>query len=274
MEDYLSQLEEAADYIRSRTGGESFHTGLILGSGLGDIADRLEDRTVVPYSDIPHFVRSTAEGHKGNLVAGRLGGKPVCALQGRFHHYEGYDSRQVTFPVRVLRLLGVKQLFVSNASGALNGRFRTGDIMVITDHINLLPNPLVGPNAGQFGPRFPDMLDAYDPELVEKAFEVASQCGIRLVRGVYLATSGPSYETQAEYNFFKLAGADAVGMSTTPEVIVARHCGISVFGVSVITAEAHDTADDYHYDSAEVLKAAGAASLKLTTIFSKLIESA
>ena len=180
---------------------------------------------------------------------------------------------QITLPVRVMRLLGVQYLFVSNASGGINSAFKVGDIMVITDHINLLPNPLVGPNADSFGPRFPDMLNAYDPKLIEKAFKVAAENGIALRKGVYLATSGPSYETQAEYDWFKRMGADAVGMSTVPEVIVARHAGIRVFGVSVVSSAPHDTAADYFIDGEEVIKAAAEAAGKLTVLFTKLIES-
>ena len=273
MKDTLLQPGLAADYIRSVTGGAEFLAGIILGSGLGDMADDIEDKKIIPYSDIPGFACCTADGHKGNLIAGKLGGKPVCAMQGRFHYYEGYDIRQVTLPVRVMRLLGVEYLFVSNASGGINSSFKVGDIMVMTDHINMLPNPLVGPNADDFGPRFPDMLNAYGPELIEKAGLIARECGIKLRKGVYLATSGPSYETQAEYDWFRKMGADAVGMSTAPEVIVARHCGMKVFGVSVVSSAPHDTAADCHTDGDEVIRAAAEASLKLKLLFTRLIES-
>ena len=273
MEETLLQPGLAADYIRSVTGGAEFLAGIILGSGLGDLADNIKDKKIIPYSAIPGFASCTADGHKGNLIAGTLGGKPVCAMQGRFHYYEGYDIRKVTLPVRVMRLLGVEYLFVSNASGGINNSFKVGDIMVITDHINMLPNPLVGPNADDFGPRFPDMLNAYDPELAAKAEEIAAECGIILRKGVYLATSGPSYETQAEYDWFRKMGADAVGMSTTPEVIVARHCGLKVFGVSVVSSAPHDTASNYFIDGDVVIKAAGEASVKLTLLFTRLIES-
>lgn len=273
MEETLLQPGKAAEYIRSVTGGAEFSVGIILGTGLGSLAEKIEDRKVIPYGDIPGFASCTADGHRGNFITGRLGGKAVCAMQGRFHCYEGYDVRQVTLPVRVMRLLGVEHLFVSNASGGINSSFRVGDIMVITDHINMLPNPLVGPNASDFGPRFPDMLYAYDPGLVGKAFEVARECGIELRKGVYLATSGPSYETQAEYDWFKRMGADAVGMSTTPEVIAARHAGMSVFGVSVVSSNPHDTAEEYSIDGDEVIKAAEEAAGKLTVLFIRLIES-
>lgn len=273
MEDSLLQAGIAADYIRSVTGGEVFFAGIILGSGLGEIAEAIADKTVIPYSDIPGFLSCTADGHKGRLIAGKLGGKPVVAMQGRFHYYEGYDVRQITLPVRVMRLMGVKYLFVSNASGGVNSSFRVGDLMVISDHINLLPNPLVGPNADGFGPRFPDMLGAYDRGLIARAFDIAADCGIALRKGVYLAVSGPSYETQAEYDYFKRIGADAVGMSTTPEVIVARHAGMSVFGVSVVSSAPHDTEAEYYIDGDEVIKAAEAASRQLILLFTRIIES-
>jgi purine-nucleoside phosphorylase len=273
MEETLLQPGMAAEYIRSVTGGAEFSVGIVLGSGLGDLTEKIEDKTVVPYRDIPGFACCTADGHKGNLIAGRLGGKAVCAMQGRFHYYEGYDVRQIVLPIRVMRLLGVQTLFVSNASGGINSSFRVGDIMVMTDHINMLPNPLVGPNAAEFGPRFPDMLNAYDPALIAMAERVARESGIALRKGVYLATSGPSYETQAEYDFFKRTGADAVGMSTTPEVIVARHAGMSVFGVSVVSSNPHDSAADYSIDGEEVIKAAAEATGKLTVLFTRLIES-
>lgn len=273
MEDCLKQTLKAADYIRSVTGGTEFCVGIILGSGLGELAGQIEDKKVIPYSDIPGFLRCTADGHKGNFIAGRLGGKAVCAMQGRFHYYEGYDLRQITMPVRVMKLLGVRHLFVSNASGAINSSFKVGDMMVITDHINMLPNPLAGPNADEFGPRFPDMLEAYDPALIAAAEKVARAKGIALRKGVYLATCGPSYETQAEYDFYKKIGADAIGMSTAPEVIVAKHAGIPVFGVSVISSPPHDRPEDYNISSGEVLKAADEAAVKMTALFKGLIES-
>ena len=273
MEVSLQQCGIIADYIRSVTSAADFSVGIILGSGLGDLAEIIEEKTVIPYSDIPGFVTCTADGHKGNLIAGKLGGKQVLAMQGRFHCYEGYDLKLVTLPVRVMKLLGVKYLFVSNASGGINSGFKVGDIMVITDHINMLPNPLIGPNASEFGPRFPDMLCAYDPALIAKADKIAAEEGIVLKKGVYLAVTGPSYETQAEYDYFKRIGADAVGMSTTPEVIVARHAGLSVFGVSVVSSAPHDKAEDYYIDSDEVIRAAQAATLKLNILFIRLIES-
>ena len=187
-------------------------------------------------TDIPNFPVSTVEGHSGNLIFGTLGGKRVIAMQGRFHYYEGYDMKQVTFPVRVFKALGVDTLFVSNAAGGMNKEFRVGDVMVITDHINLFPeNPLRGRNYADLGPRFPAMTEAYDHELVAKADAIAAEKGIRLMHGVYVGTPGPTFETPAEYEYFRIIGGDAVGMSTVPEVIVARHASMRVFGVSVIT---------------------------------------
>lgn len=273
MEDSLLQAGKAADYIRSVTGDEGFSVGIILGSGLGELAESIEEKTIIPYCSIPGFACCTADGHKGNFIAGKLGGKRVCAMQGRFHYYEGHPMRQVTLPVRVMKQLGVQTLFVSNASGGINSAFRVGDIMVITDHISMLPNPLIGPNDDFTGPRFPDMLDAYDPAMIAAAEKIAAEAGIELRKGVYLAVSGPSYETQAEYDYFKRIGADAVGMSTTPEVIVARHAGMKVFGVSVVSSAPHDTAAEYFIDADEVIRAAAAATRILTILFTRLIES-
>lgn len=210
-------------------------TAIILGTGLGRLAEKIEKILCIPYNEIPNFPVSTVEGHAGQLIFGRLGGKDIIAMEGRFHYYEGYSMQQVTFPIRIMYELGIKTLFVSNASGGTNPSFRIGDLMIITDHINFLPeNPLRGTNIPT-GPRFPDMSDAYDPKLVELATEVAAEQGIKVKKGVYLATQGPTYETPAEYRMFAHWGADAVGMSTVPEVIVARHCGIRCFGISIIT---------------------------------------
>ena len=189
----------------------------------------------IPYKDIPNFPVSTVEGHEGKLIFGKLGGKDIMAMEGRFHYYEGYSMKEVTFPIRIMRELGVKTLFVSNAAGGTNPSFRIGDLMIITDHINFMPeNPLHGPNIPP-GPRFPDMSEAYDTELIELADRIAAEQCIKVKHGVYLATQGPTYETPSEYRMFARFGADAVGMSTVPEVIVARHCGIRCFGISIIT---------------------------------------
>jgi purine-nucleoside phosphorylase len=232
----IHKIDETANYIRQCLGSRPMpQIAIILGSGLGLMADRIEDPLTIPYAGIPNFKRSTAIGHKGNLIIGILGGKNVMAMQGRFHYYEGYNMQEVTFPVRVMARLGIKTLFVSNAAGAVNPTYRVGDMMVITDHINFFPeNPLRGKNMPT-GPRFPDMHEAYDRTLITLADDIARDNDIKLQHGVYLGLQGPSYETPAEYRAFHMWGADAVGMSTVPEVIVARHCGIKVFGISIIT---------------------------------------
>lgn len=274
MEDYIKNIYEAADYIKSKVSSQIPLAGIVLGSGLGKLADTIEDKTVIPYAEIPHFSKSTAIGHKGNLIFGKIGGKTVVAMQGRFHYYEGYPMTQVTLPIRVMKVLGIKYLFVSNAAGGVNFDFKVGDLMIIKDHINFLPNPLIGPNLDEFGPRFPDMTRPYDLNLIRKAEEIGRELGIDLKKGVYFASSGPTYETPAEYRFYRMIGADAVGMSTIPEVIVARHSDIPVFGISVITNEAHDDyAEDYVNDGDDVVAAADAAADKMTVLFSKIIES-
>lgn len=232
----LTEINQTAEFIRSKVAGEMPKTAIILGTGLGSLVDYMEDKQYIPYSEIPNMPVSTVEGHSGNLIFGTLGGKRVIAMQGRFHYYEGYDMKLVTFPVRVFKALGVETLFVSNASGGMNKEFRVGDVMVITDHINLFPeNPLRGKNYNELGTRFPAMIDAYDPKLIELADTIAAEKGIRLMHGVYVGTTGPTFETPAEYEYFRIIGGDAVGMSTVPEVIVARHASMRVFGVSVIT---------------------------------------
>lgn len=272
MDERIKRIMDAADFLRSRLGGKEPAVGIVLGSGLGKLADKIEDQTVVSYKEIPGFPVSTAIGHKGNFIFGKLGGKNVLAMQGRFHYYEGYPMELVTLPIRVMKVLGIRYLFVSNAAGGVNFDFKVGDLMIIRDHINLLPNPLVGKNMEEFGPRFPDMTRPYDPKLIAAAEEVAAELGIPLKKGVYLAGTGPSYETPAEYKYFRLIGADAVGMSTIPEVIVARHSSIPVFGMSVITNEAHDDyADDYENNGDDVVAAADAAADKMSLLFAKLI---
>lgn len=274
MDKRLTAIYEAADYLRERIGSFVPKVGIILGSGLGKLADSIKDPIIIPYAEIPRFSRSTAIGHKGNLIFGTIAGKPVCAMQGRFHYYEGYPMDQVTLPVRVMKVLGIEYLFVSNAAGGVNLDYKVGDLMVISDHINRLPNPLVGHNLDEFGPRFPDMTRPYDLNLIRKAESIAEEEGIKLFKGVYLAGTGPSYETPAEYRFFRMIGADAIGMSTIPEVIVARHSDIPVFGISVITNEAHgDFAEDFVNDGDDVVRAADAAAGTMTHLFSKLIES-
>ncbi|MBO4755303.1 MAG: purine-nucleoside phosphorylase [Bacteroidales bacterium] len=268
----LETIHAAARHVREKMGGIQPVVGIVLGSGLGKLADEIENPLVISYRDIPGFPASTAIGHKGNYIVGDLGGKKVIAMQGRIHYYEGYTMHQVTLPIQVMKVLGIKYLFVSNAAGGTNLGFHVGDLMIIKDHINLLPNPLIGPNMDEFGPRFPDMTRPYDPSLIRKAEEIAKQEGIALQKGVYVAITGPSYETPAEYRYFRAIGADAVGMSTTPEVIVARHSGIPVFGMSVITDVAHATDDeDYVTDGEAIVKAADAAADRMTQLFKKLI---
>ena len=270
----VEKIMAAAEYVAARLNGLKPYVGIVLGSGLGKLAEQIDDKIVIPYKEIPGFPVSTAVGHKGNFIVGRLGGKCVIAMQGRFHFYEGYSMELVTLPIRVMKVLGIRYLFVSNAAGGVNFDFKVGDMMVITDHINHLPNPLVGPNMPEFGPRFPDMTRPYDLELRRRAFEIAESKGIALKQGVYFAGTGPSYETPAEYKYFRLIGADAVGMSTIPEVIVARQSDIPVFGMSVITNEAHDDyAEDYVNDADDVVEAADAAADKMTILFTELIST-
>lgn len=273
MDNRMTAIIEAAQYLETRLGGLRPQVGIILGSGLGKLAEKIESPVTIPYTDVPNFVKSTAIGHKGNFIAGTLGGKTVIAMQGRFHYYEGYPMDKVTLPVRVMIRIGIKALFVSNAAGGVNFDFHVGDLMIIRDHINKLPNPLIGPNLDEFGPRFPDMTRPYDPKLIAMAEETGRVKGIALKKGVYLAGTGPSYETPSEYKYFRLIGADAVGMSTIPEVIVARHSSVPVFGMSVITNEAHDDyAEDFENNGDDVVRAADAAADRMTVIFTTLIE--
>jgi purine-nucleoside phosphorylase len=274
MDPRLERIYTAADYVKGLIGDRLPQAGIVLGSGLGRLAEHIEDPIVIPYKDIPGFPVSTAVGHKGNFIIGTLGGKTVVAMQGRFHYYEGYTMELVTLPIRVMKVLGISYLFVSNAAGGVNFDFKVGDLMIITDHINHLPNPLVGPNLDEFGPRFPDMTRPYDKGLIKKAKEIAEANDIAVKQGVYFAGTGPSYETPAEYKYFRLIGADAVGMSTIPEVIVARHSDIPVFGMSVITNEAHDDyADDYVNDGDDVVVAANAAAVRMTKLFTEIIKT-
>ena len=233
--DLLTQIKASADFILSKSNYKP-EIGLILGSGLGSLADSIENPEFYNYSDIPNFPTSTVEGHAGRLVIGTLGGKQVIAMQGRFHYYEGYSLEKVTFPVRVMKLLGVSKLVVTNAAGAVNKDFMPGDLMVITDHINFCgSNPLFGHNLDEFGPRFPDMSEAYNLVLRNKVLAACKDLGIELKQGVYVMFSGPTYETPAEVRFARVMGGDAVGMSTVPEVIVANHSGIKTVGISCLT---------------------------------------
>lgn len=233
----LEQIKSTADFIFNKTNFKP-EVGIILGTGLGGLATEIEVQYTLPYSEIPNFPLSTVESHSGKLLFGTLSGKSVVAMQGRFHFYEGYTMEQVVFPVRVMKYLGVTHLFVSNACGALNPKIKCGDIMIIEDHINLLPyNPLIGKNYEELGPRFPDMSEAYNKNLVKVGMEIAKKNGYSAHKGVYVAVSGPNLETKAEYTYLRIIGGDVVGMSTVPEVLAANHAGLICFAVSVITDE-------------------------------------
>ena len=268
----IIEFNEAASYILNQCTLKP-EIGIILGSGLANLVNYIDNRITIPYTEIPHFKTSTAIGHKGNLIIGTLGGKCVMTMQGRFHYYEGYTMQEVTFPIRVMHAIGIKKLMVSNAAGGINPTFRVGDLMMITDHINLMPNPLIGKNIDEIGPRFPDMTCAYNLKLRELAIHTASSLNIELKQGVYVGGTGPTFETPAEYKFFGIIGGDAVGMSTVPEVIVARHCGIDVFGISVISNEAHTITEDTVNDGNDVIIAANKASEKMSLLFKKIIEN-
>ena len=269
---FLDNIKLASEYVEQVLEGCKPTIGIVLGSGLGRLADEIEDPVTIPYKRIPGFPVSTAIGHKGNFIVGKLGGKTVMAMQGRIHFYEGYGMSQVTLPIRVMKMIGIEYLFVSNAAGGINLGYHVGDLMIIRDHINMMPNPLIGPNLEEFGPRFPDMTRPYDPVLIQMAEGIAAEKEIPLQKGVYIACSGPCYETPAEYRFFRTIGGDAVGMSTVPEVIVARHSSIPVFGMSVITDVAHDTDnEDYVIDGEQVVKAANAAADEMITLFREMI---
>jgi len=231
----LLKIQETADYLRPRI-PSSPKVGIILGTGLGNLVTQITDKTEIPYETIPNFPVSTVEGHSGKLIIGKLGNVEVLAMQGRFHYYEGYDMKQVTFPVRVMKALGIETLLVSNAAGGMNPNFEIGDLMIITDHINLFPeHPLRGKNIPELGTRFPDMSEPYSKELIAKAKKIGVEHNIKLVEGVYAGTTGPTFETPAEYYYFRAVGGDAVGMSTVPEIIVANHAGMKCFGISIIT---------------------------------------
>lgn len=269
----LEKIKNSAAYISRFLGEEEHSVGIILGTGLGELGKSIEVKHVIPYAAIPNFPVSTVQGHKGNLLIGRFGDKNVIAMQGRFHFYEGYPMQQVTFPVRVLHEIGVKQLFVSNAAGGVNTSYLVGDLMVITDHINLFPeHPLRGKNIDELGPRFPGMTDAYSPRIRKIADECASRLNIQLQHGVYAGLQGPSFETPAEYNWIRVIGGDAVGMSTVPEIIVARHMGMECFGMSVIT---NSTASPelIKTNHAEVQDIGNTAQPRMTALFREIIRN-
>ncbi len=230
----LVQIKETANFLAKKT-SEKPEVGIILGTGLGGLVEEIEINHSISYQDIPNFPVSTVEGHSGRLIFGKLGGKSVVAMQGRFHFYEGYPMEKVTFPVRVMKFLGIENLIVSNASGGVNPDFEIGDLMILTDHINLIPNPLIGHNDNELGTRFPDMSEPYCQKMIASAQQIANANNIKIQKGVYVAVTGPTLETPAEYNFVRLIGGDTVGMSTVPEVVVARHMNIPCFAISVIT---------------------------------------
>jgi purine-nucleoside phosphorylase len=265
-----SRLDEAVKAIRAITSSEPA-VGIILGTGLGGLVKEIDQKVEIDYATIPHFPVSTVESHHGKLIFGILAGKNIVAMQGRFHYYEGYALQQITFPVRVMKLLGVRTLLVSNAAGALNPRFRRGDLMIMTDHINLLgDNPLIGPNDEDMGPRFPDMSEPYDRKLIELAEQCARELKIKVQKGVYAAMQGPNLETRAEYRFLQIIGADAVGMSTVPEDIVAVQMGLRVLGFSILTDECFpETLKPVSLD--EVIAAANEAEPRMTAVMKAVV---
>jgi purine-nucleoside phosphorylase len=271
MSELKRKIEDSVNFIRTKVKSQP-SLGIILGTGLGALADDIKDKTVLDYGDIPHFPLSTVESHHGKLIFGKLGGKDVVAMQGRFHFYEGYSMERITHPVRVMKFLGAKTLIVSNAAGGLNPNFRKGDIMIIVDHVNLLGgNPLIGPNDESIGPRFPDMSEPYSNELIDLAMQAALDNGIRVERGVFAAMTGPSLETRAEYRFLRMIGADAVGMSTVPEDIVAVHMGMKVCGFSVITDECFPDSL-VPADVSDIIRVANGAQPKLTKLMKAVVE--
>jgi purine-nucleoside phosphorylase len=266
----LKRIKETIDYLE-KDGSFKPEVGIILGTGLGGLVDEIKIQQTIPYQTIPNFPVSTVDGHRGQLIFGTMNGKRIVAMQGRFHYYEGYTMQELTFPVRVMKYLGIQTLLLSNASGGVNPNFEVGDIMVITDHINLMKdNPLIGRNEEEIGTRFPDMGHAYDPELIDKTLKIASQHGIKLQRGVYAAVSGPTFETPAEYKYIHTIGADAVGMSTVPEVIAARHMGLKCFAVSVIS-DLGVQGKIVEITHQEVIQAASAVEPKMTKIIKELL---
>ncbi len=269
----LQNIYNTTEYIKKRIGDFEPEIGIILGTGLGGLVTDIEVEHKLMYSNIPDFPISTLEFHSGKLIFGRLAGKRVVAMQGRFHHYEGYDMKQITFPVRVMKLLGIRTLFVSNASGALNPDYRKGDLMVIEDHINLQhDNPLRGRNLDELGSRFPDMSEPYDRNLIELALSAAKKNNITCHKGVYVSVAGPNLETKAEYRFLRIIGGDAVGMSTVPEVIVANHMNLPVFAISVLTDEGFpDTLQPVSLE--EIIKTASEAEPRMTQILKEIIAS-
>ena len=267
----MQKIKEALSYIQSKTNFKP-NFGIILGTGLGNLVEEIEVETEISYTDIPNFPVSTVESHAGKLLFGKLGGKDIVCMQGRFHYYEGYSMEEVVFPVRVMKLLGIEKLFISNAAGGLNPKMETADLMIIKDHINLQPNnPLVGKNLDELGPRFPDMMKTYSDDLSAKGLAIAKENGVAIHEGVYVSVPGPMLETPAEYHYLRVIGADAVGMSTVPEAIAAKHMGLETFAISVITDMC--TPDQLkEVELAHIFAAAGKAEPKMTMIIKELIK--
>lgn len=266
----LDKIKESSKYLSPFIKADN-PIGIILGTGLGELGKSIELQHAIPYMAIPHFPLSTVQGHRGELLIGKFGGKNVIAMQGRFHYYEGYSMQEVTFPVRVMHALGVKTLFVSNAAGGVNTNFLTGDLMIIRDHINLFPeHPLRGRNINELGPRFPGMADAYSKRLITLAEEAGKKLNIKLQKGVYAGLQGPTFETPAEYNWLRVIGGDAVGMSTVPEIIVARHMNMECFGMSVIT-NSTATEESLKTNHAEVQDIGNQAQPRMGAIFEEVI---
>jgi len=265
----LQVIKDSSKFIKDKTNFNA-EIGIILGTGLGGVVSEIEIEHCIPYKDIPHFPLSTVEGHSGRLIFGKLGGKNVVAMQGRFHFYEGYPLEKVTLPVRVMKLLGIKKLIVSNASGGVNPEFEVGDLMILEDHICLIPNPLIGRNIEELGTRFPDMSEPYDKDLIRIAEEISKEKNISIKKGVYVALTGPTLETPAEYKYMRIIGGDTVGMSTAPEVIIARHMDIPCFAISVIT-DLGVPGKIKKVTHEEIQKVSEVAEPKLTLIIKELI---
>ena len=269
----LKKIKETTEFIKKNVNFNA-ELAIILGTGLGGLVDEIEIQHTIKYKDIPNFPVSTVEGHAGNLIFGKISGKNIIAMQGRFHYYEGYSMQEVTLPIRVLKMLGIKTLIASNASGGMNPDFKVGDIMILNDHINMFgDNPLIGPNIDELGPRFPDMSEPYKKTLINKALEIGKQENIDLKVGIYVGVTGPTFETPAEYKYFRSTGADVVGMSTVPEIIVARHMNMDCFAVSVITDSGvpGEIVEISHEEVQEVAKIAGPKMAKLIKNFVKVI---
>lgn len=271
MSELKIKIEQTLAVIKKHT-SDNFPVGIVLGTGLGGLVNEIKIDVEIDYSDLPHFPISTVESHKGRLIFGTIGNKKVVAMQGRFHYYEGYTMQQITYPIRVMKFLGVKTLLVSNACGGMNPQFRKGDVMLMTDHINLLgDNPLIGPNEDELGPRFPDMSEPYSQELINLAEQIALENKLKIQKGVYVAVPGPNLETKAEYRFLRATGADVVGMSTIPENIVANQMGMKVLGVSIITDECFpDSLKPVNVQ--EIIETAMAAEPKMTLIMKEVIK--